>query len=223
MRQGTEPDRLTVAAGQSVEFELVRPAGPDWSAANVGQFIVRGAGKQQHLASKIASGRSTMAHTFAESGTYLIALSVGPPEGKGRSDAWQQVTSCAKLVVRVFDESQPPIERLSPKADPGITAKVGQRFEIVPLISPASIKSGYDLPVRAFFDFEKFIDSPVTAVRPDGSVETRTTDSQGSTHFHIDQPGRWMIRLEKELEGMLRMAELVFDVSPAEPEQGERP
>jgi hypothetical protein len=159
-------------------------------------------------------------YTFRKPGWYLVALSTGPAEMRKRSDAWQAVTQCTKLIVQAIGD---PVGQADPRRgspDPGLTAKVGQRFEIVPLIAPPSLRVGDDLPVRAFFDFEKLVDTPVKAVRPDGSVEVRTTDSVGSAIFPITQAGRWVVRYEKPLEGVIRVSELVFDVA-ARPEPKE--
>jgi hypothetical protein len=210
-RQDAAPPGLSLAAQKSTELVLALPSKANWTDVNIGHLAVRGHGDQRILQPAEVDGRTVVQHTFQESGVYLVALSVGPPDARLKSDAWQQVTICSKLIVTVGDGSEPPRggDRLRAA---GLSAKVGQRFEIVPLVSPVAMKVGSDLPVRAFFDFEKLVEWPLTAIRPDGSAETKNTDAVGAAHFRIDQPGRWILRFEKPLDGLARTAELVFNV-----------
>lgn len=205
----TMPDSLSVRAGDEVRFELSAFAGDSWADANLAAWIIRSPGRQESLVPAAAArqGRD-FPFRFAAAGPHLIALSIGPPEAKNKSSAWREVTYCTKLLVHVSATGGGGQAEFA-----GAIAKVGQRFEIVPLIDPAQLRIGADLPVRVFFDYQSFAHGEVIAVRPDGSTDVKKTDSVGAAHFAIVQAGRWLVRYEKELDGVRRTGELVFDVA----------
>jgi hypothetical protein len=203
---------LQFSSDRPVRFSLTLPDGRDWSGVNIAQFAVRTWKRQESLVDRARAATAAVEQTFDRSGWALVAVSVGPREATHRSDAVSQVTHCAKLVLNIVDPPEKSQERERQYKNPGLTAKVGQRFEIVPLISPPALKIGGDLPVRAYFDYDKGVELPVTAVAPDGTIQEAVTDSVGVAHFPMTQAGRWLIRFEKPLDGSQRFAELVFEV-----------
>lgn len=207
-----QPAALSVPAGQPLELTLRLPNGESWSAVNVGRFIVREQGVQRSIEPPIAATRDTMSLAFDKAGYALVALDVGPSSEKDQRDSWRRTTHCTKLFVRITGEGEK-----SAGQNPGLTAKVGSRIELLPLMDPTQLAPGADLPVRAYFDGDKAVGGEVTALAPDGTSSAATTDSVGATHFKIDRAGRWTIRFAHMLEGTPYVAELVFDVNESPP------
>jgi len=217
-------DTLAVTTGRPISFALALPEAITWSEVNIGSWLIRGPSRQESIGAKGLTARGRrLEYTFQESGAYLVALSVGPATAKNQSDSWQRVDHCTKLCVRANAGTGEAAGAGRVLKDPGMTAKVGQRFEIVPLVSPLDLHVGSWLPVRAFFDFDKLVDAPIIAVRPDGSTDAQTTDAVGAANFSITQAGRWMIRFEKKLDGETRVSELVFHVPAADNAKGGNP
>ena len=217
-------DVLTVRVGQPVSISLDLPGGDGWTEANIGHFVVRTYGRQESVATTPAAGAEHLAYTFKEPGWAMIILSAGPASEKGKSDSWNRTTHCTKLVVRVEPNGvEEPNATAALTRDPGLTAKAGERIEVLPLIAPTRLRLGADLPVRVYLSGSKQAGASVRAFRPDGSIETRTTDAVGTTFFRITQAGRWLIRYEAESEGVAYVGDLVFDVPGAPSEGGEAP
>lgn len=219
MSTAVAADSLAFEKGQNVRFELTDAGLASWAEANVAFWVIRSASGQKSLVPEVLTLRSReFNHRFDDAGAHLVVLSVGPEALKGKSSSWQEVTHCTKLFVDV----RAPGGEATRKPFAGATAKVGQRFEIVPLLDPFLLRIGSDLPVRVFFDFEKMVQGTVIAIRPDGSIDRQTTDSAGAANFTITQPGRWVIRMEGNLEGLKRVAEVVFEIREAKP-KGDNP
>ncbi|MEK6675791.1 MAG: DUF4198 domain-containing protein [Planctomycetota bacterium] len=208
-------------AKQPVRFTLNIPDEPVWSHLNIGQCTVREVTKQRNLPVRITSPKqNTVDYTFEESGFGLVAVCYGPSDGVQRSDTWRHVTQCTKRIVRIVGEAR---KGESTPKDPGVTAKVGQRFEIVPMISPAVLRPGDDLPIRVFVDYEKAISASVVAYAPDGSKHETTTDSVGAANIPIKRPGLWLIRHERVVDRVRIVAELVFEVEGTTQAEENRP
>ncbi len=148
------PASLSPAAGAPTYLELRLPAGPDrteptWATANVAQFFVRSAGEQRTLLPiQTASDRRRAVFSLDKPGPVLLCVAVGPPQARGHSDSWQRVTHCTKIVLTVrSDNPQAP----PGPPNPGITAKTGQKVEILPLVDPTRLNRGDDLPVRVYY------------------------------------------------------------------------
>lgn len=208
-------------AKQPIRFTLTIPDEPEWAQINMGQCVVREASIQRNLPVRISSAkRNTLDYTFEEPGYALIAVCFGPSDGVQRSDSWRQVTQCTKRIVRVVGEGHAAETKVK---DPGVTAKVGQRMEFVPLISPAVLRPGDDLPIRLFVDYEKATAAPVVAYAPDGSKQEAATDAVGAVNFSIHQAGSWLIRHERVVEGARWITELAFDVEARAVAEENRP
>ncbi|MCG3130765.1 MAG: hypothetical protein FLDDKLPJ_01537 [Phycisphaerae bacterium] len=203
---GVRADRLATTVGQPITLSLALPDDATWAEANVGQFIVRQSGGQRTVETDAAASRELVL-VFEQPGYALVAVGVGSASQKGFRDSWQRTTHCTKFIVRVSDGSR--------KATPpgtGLTAKVGGKAEIVPLMDPTRMSSGDDLPVRCYLEGDKLVGQPVTAIAPDGTLQSGNTDAVGATHFRVTHAGRWTVRFEREVEGVTYTAELIFDV-----------
>ncbi len=220
LEAGDAGDTLTVIAGQPVRMHLSLPGKEGWSQANVGHFVVRTYGKQESLSPVPAAGTDYVEYTFDEPGLALIILAVGPASEKGKSDSWQRTTHCTRLIVRVVPDVDAPQDYAALMPDPGLTAKIGDRIEVRPLIAPSSLRVGHHLPVRIYFGGSKQTHVTVAAHRGDRAIETKSTDSVGTTFFSITEPGRWLIRYEESVEGTTYTGDLVFDVPEENGEKG---
>lgn len=204
-------DTLEIPLGTRAEFKLNADLTAQWSAVNVGPCVVRSTGRQDLVTFRLAESEIVASHRFDEPGWSLAAFSWGPAAERGKSDSWQRVTHCVKLIVHVLPDTNR--SATAPEsADPGFAARIGQKFEIVPFVPPPALTPGSDLPVRVYADLEKAPNVSVSAFGPDGSEQRMVTDASGITHFRITQAGRWLIRYEtvRDLTGCT--AELVFDV-----------
>ena len=216
---GTRGCVLSAKVGQPVKFSLNLPDKADFSQANVGRFVIRTADRQVSLKPKHpAAGLKEIPFTFTQPGYALVIISAGPGREKGRSDSWQRTKYCTKLVLRIDPTTGPATSGFQMR-DPGLMGKVGERIEVVPYIPPPALRVGGDLPVRVYFDGSAQRGATVTAHRPDGSVEAKTSDSVGTVNFRINQPGQWVIRYEKKYEGETYTGELVFEVESPAPQQ----
>lgn len=202
---------LRPAVGDAVRLKLTLPGGESWRDANVGQFIIRAAGEQQAIEPTPGAAHGEVELTFDHPGTALVATGLGAADQKGLSDSWQRTPFCAKMIFRVAPkagEAPPAMEH-----DSGVTGKVGQKIEIVPLIDPTRLRPGDDLPVRVYWEGAKLVGIAVWA-SVGGAAPVRTiTDDVGSARFHVDRAGAWTIRFEKDSDGVTYVAELMFEVS----------
>lgn len=211
---GVQVDRLATTVGQSITLSLALSDGATWAEANVGQLIIRQSGEQRTIETDTAASQE-IALTFERPGYALVAVGVGLASQKGFRDSWQRTTHCSKFIVRVSDGS-----RKTTPPGTGLTAKVGGKVEIVPLMDPTQMSIGNDLPVRCYFEGDKLVGQTVTAIAPDGTSQRGNTDAVGATHFRMTQAGRWTVRFEREVEGVTYTAELIFEV-PAPVAAGE--
>ncbi|MCP4246464.1 MAG: DUF4198 domain-containing protein [bacterium] len=232
------PSTLRPTPGSPVDLDLNLPtppgrAQPAWDSANVGQAFVRIGGEQRSLLTTLTATQGRRAQFNPRtSGHTLLCFGVGPPESRGRSDSWQRVTHCTKIVLTVRPQNADPKKDFPP--NPGITAKTGQKIEILPLIDPTGLRKGDDLPVRVYYEGGKVTGARVTArVLPPGAPGTtaevaaaRPTDAQGTTRLTISRAGRWVVRFVHQVDGdshagdqpQRYVAELVFEVP-----DGDRP
>lgn len=202
------PSTLSLHAGQALELGLRLPNGETWSQVNIGQFMVREPSRQRTVEPPIAEGSDTVAVELDRAGFALIVLDVGPSSEKGRPDSWQRTTFCTKLVVEIEGDSHRLVER-----NPGLTAKVGSKIELLPLLDPTSLRPGDELPVRLYFEGDKQVGQSVSVISPPEDRGTFVSDSVGSAKVPITRVGRWVLRYEKEVGGQRYVAEFIFDVA----------
>ena len=206
---------LRVTAEQPVRLSLTLPGGETWSQANVGHFQVRTYGKTESVPCHPDPDTGEVLYAFPSTGLALVILSVGPAATKGHPDSWQRTPYCTKLIVRVEDAngSMTP----APTPNPGITAKVGSKVEIRPLVNPTALSSaalakGADFAVRVYYEGSAQARATVTARGPHGATQTATTDASGLAYFKIDGQGRWLLRYQKKVEPVTYTADLLFEV-----------
>lgn len=218
-----EVESYRAVAGHPFEIRLNLPDGQEWATARVGELVVRAMRineeghreMQRRLDTNVNVGATAITHTFAHRGNALIYASVGPADGDG--DEY-----CIKAVVSVDEAAgQAPEKVHGASYDPGITAKVGQRIEILPYLLPTALTDGSDLPVRVYFDNSARKEVDVTAYRPDGSRIVERSNSKGIAVFRIDSTGRWIIRYTHSHQGKDYVAELSFEVPTPDDEEGE--
>lgn len=222
-------DTLVATVGEPVKLSLALPGGERWETANIGCFQVRTYGRQELVAPGAADGGGRIDYTFAEPGWALVIFCAGPAGEKGKSDSWQRTPYCTKMIVRIDPdassgsstdgrrEAQPALK------DPGITAKVGMKVEILPYMVPSALRFSDEpthLPVRVYWEGMAQKNVGVVAYGPEGARQEATTGSKGIAHLRITRPGRWLIRYTKEVDGVTYTGELVFDVPAAAPSTG---
>jgi len=229
VRAAEQPFLSTGLAGQSLapraeeplKLTLALPNSEDWSQANISRLVIWTPGNQKSIVpDKPAAGLKELSYTFKEPGYAMIILSAGPATAKDTKNAWQRTPYCTKLVLRVGPKEGEPRAQDYVR-DPGLTGKVGQKIEVVPYFSPVHLLTGDDLPVRVYFDNGAQSGATVVAIRPDGSVDTQTSNATGIANFRITLPGRWIIRYQKEVaqEGTYT-GELVFEVPAGSRQEG---
>jgi hypothetical protein len=200
---------FTYPTREPVGFLLRLPNGENWSQANLGQFIIRAGHLQENLLPAPPKDVDRFSHTFLDGGDVLIALAAGPGTEKGKSDAWERTPWCVKLILREENGEKAPS---APRSTASLTAKVGQKIEIVPLIAPTLLRVGHDLPLRVYFNNDKQPNQAVTGWRPNGESETKTTDSVGAATFRITHVGKWLFEYQRVEPEAVYIAQLVFVV-----------
>ncbi len=205
-------ETMTVAVAQPVRVHLNLPGKPAWREANIGRFVARTRAVQRRIDPTPQAGNDFVECTFDEPGAAMLVLAAGPPLEKGKSDAWQRTTHCTRMHLRVTAPGQPTVEASAYRTDPGETAKLGLKIEVLPLMAPTTLRIGDDFPVRAYFNGSSQKKATVAAHRPDGSTVEKTTDSIGSARFKIDQTGKWIVRFERLDNGTAYVGDLVFEV-----------
>ncbi len=202
-------------AGEEVRIELDLATGEDWRRANIGRLIARAGARQWTIPAAPRSGETFLRVRFDDPGPVLLVLSAGGEAEKGRSDSWRRTTYCTKVVFDVGGGDEDGAVSVSG----GITGKVGERVEVLPLVDPTRIGVGDDLPVRVYYEGHKLVDTAVSSYARGGDSgsgdprSTKRSDSAGMAWFKIDRVGHWLIRFEHMAEGVRYVGELRFEVA----------
>ncbi len=210
-------DQLTVSAGRPVMLSMQLPGGESWTDANVGWAVVRTHGRQDELT--LPEGDAGAAEppqaelTIDRPGFALVIVDAGPASEKGKPDAFQRTTWCTKIVLRVLGEDLAENATWR-NSNPGITAKAGNRIEILPLFDPTSLTAGSDMPVRIYFEGDKQVGQTVHAYGPAGEHLTLQSDPMGIGTFHLPSAGRWQLRYQKVVDGVTYTADFLFELAP---------
>lgn len=210
-----EAGTLTPRAGQAVQLDLHLPGGEGWGSAHVARCIARSGDRQWSVVRAGAEPPGRVSVTFDEPGPAIVVLSAGPASAKGRSDSWQRTPYCAKAIFTV--QAPSPAPAIEPGG--GVTAKTGQKIEILPMAEPAALRPGGHLPIRLYFEGQKVEGAQVRAFRSAGGAAyqpaplAKPADAAGMTSQYIDGPGRWLLRFEQASGGVIYTADLVFEVS----------
>lgn len=201
---GAESLRLERLQGATYRLSLPAELGESWREINVGRLQVRTAGGQSALddARLPASGHLNLA--LAEAGCSLLQADLGPATTAGRSDSWQRVTRCTKIVHCPAGADRATRRR----AGVLLTAKTGSRVEIRPLFNPLTLVPGSDLPVRLYFEGESVRGGVISGRGPDGVEVESTADGVGIATLTIPRTGGWTLRFGHAGA----VAELIFDV-----------
>jgi len=197
------------AVGKPVSFQPAIPGAQRWADLNVGRFAVRLAGgTQESISLDHVPPTGPVTYTFTAAGPAMLMFCAGP-KGEPKSDDWQRVSHCTKIIVNVTGGRAPGDQN----AGSDFTGETGLPIEVVPLTPPVGLLVGSELTASFHLLNEELENSEVAARRPDGSVDRQVTDRSGIAHFRLSQPGRWAIRLVKNEADGERVGELVFDVA----------
>jgi hypothetical protein len=181
------------------------------------RLIVRSRGAQRLITPEISpdSGAGIWRFTPNHQGTCVIATVIEPP-----ADATTGATfRYEKLFVQVAPEDPAALAPKSPSAS--ATARFAHRLELAPLVDPACLLVGADLPLRVKFEGVNATGVQVIArcqpvpSSPGGSasantnvgagdrpraarsrVHRLTTNQSAAVNVPIDRPGLWTITTE---------------------------
>jgi hypothetical protein len=124
-----------------------------------------------------------------------------------------------KTLVRVLDADGKP-----PSHSAVAQSKTGQAVEIRALADPTLVAIGSDLPVRAYVDGDTRTGVKMLATCvATGKTQEALTDSSGSCHFRISDPGVWRIEFhdarplenDADADWVVYSATLTFEVTKA--------
>ena len=208
VREGGAAPSLRAQVGKPVTLQLALPGITRWQDAELGELVVRRPGTVESLTVDKTAPGGLVTYTFPTAGPAMMMMCAGPKDGEKARD-WGQATYCSKVIVNVTDGQKPA----DPFADSHITNTAGQPIEVVPHVSPAGMKVGWELPTTFYFQTMRQIGVEVAARRPDGTIDRQTTDGSGVARFVLSQAGRWVIRFVKPQRDGERIAELVFDLA----------
>lgn len=197
---------LAVPVGREAELSIQLPN--DWMRNDfyVGSFTVRSSDGNQdslEIAPGAGSERTVLARLSpAAVGTAVVALCIGPKALADRSNAWELVTHCSKLVLEVGGSATPGVEM----------SRFGLPLEVVPLTSTGRTPRGESLAVLFYYGTGEAKQTDVFAQRPDGSLDRQITNDSGAAHFVLSQAGRWRVAFTVHEGDKVRIGELVFHV-----------
>src|SRR5262245_17210603 len=139
---------LRAQAGQPVSFDLDVPGLARWADATVARFVVRlPGGVQDTVTIDLSSGRPLVTYTFPSEGPDILIPFEGP-QGNA-PDPSTLVTHCSKVIVSVAD-----VRGVGEGGD-DFTGETGLPLDVVPLVSPAHLGVGSELPVSFHYMTEE--------------------------------------------------------------------
>jgi hypothetical protein len=179
-----------------VRLELDAGLGDSWREVNVGRVVVRsGSGQRRVPAGSLPAGR-VLELTAPAGQCSLVLADLGPASERGLPDSWSRVTRAAQ-VVSCPAAGSPGAFGARVAAAGLLTAKTGSRIEIRPLVNPATVRPGSDLPVRLYFEGDAAAGVRVSAVGPDGLRRDAFSDAAGIAVLRIPAAGRWTLELHR--------------------------
>jgi hypothetical protein len=142
-----KPATWSARVGRPVEVMLSAEAARSIAPQDV-RVIVRSRGAQELIEPQPARGSGPRTWRFSprHEGTCIIATRLEPSS----STAGERTFRYEKLFLRVAPENPEVRSTLRPSAS--ATARFGHRLELAPLVDPACLLVGADLPVRVKFD-----------------------------------------------------------------------
>lgn len=197
---------LRPPARKAVALELTLAGARRWNDVLVSRLAVLSGDTQESLPLERIDANGALSYKFAHTGPAMLTACVGA-KNDTRSDAFQHATHCTKIMLNVGDARPGPD---TPQL--GVMVETGMPLDVVPLVSPFELTVGSELPASFVFMNEEAENTIVAALRPDGSIDEKTTDAHGIARFTVTQPGRWVVRMVKTTEEGERIGELVFEV-----------
>ncbi len=216
------PVAWAARVGQPVEVRLAGEATASIAAQDV-RVIVRSRGAQELIEAQPAGESGLLVWRFGprHEGTCVVASRIEPSS----STAGDRTFRYEKLFLRVAPED--PEARIVVRPSASATARFGHRLELAPLVDPAALLVGADLPVRVKFDglnlqgaavvvrCQPGRGAPSDAARQDGrdsSVDARKpaapprtlhlkTNKSASVNIPIREAGLWTITVEHRPAG----------------------
>ena len=100
-----------------------------------------------------------------------------------------------------------------PAPSAAVTARFGLAFEITPLVDPASLEAGSDLPLRVHFAGPGLggVDSGRDA-EGDFTRQSVLTGESGGALIRVERAGRWLVSVQHHANGQAHAASLVFEI-----------
>ncbi len=220
---------VTLVRGEGGAQLVLDPTlGTSWQDVNIGRLAVRTPEGQERLSPDVTGGPTAKSRALAvksmpSADCVLIIADVGPGFEKGRPDAWQRITHATKIVSCGGGDgggnTKLSTEEIEKRRHAGslLMAKTGSRVEIQPLVNPATLRPGADLPVRAYCDGAARPGVEVAAIAPDGSRRYARTDAVGAAVLRIETAGRWRVEVpcsarSDSVDAPAMVATLVVDV-----------
>ncbi len=215
------PPTWTPRVAQPVVLTLPAEVARSVSPEHV-RLIVRSRGAQRLITPETTAGSGTAIWRFTphREGTCIIATVIEPPADSAAGATFRY----EKLFLLVAPEDPAALAPKSPSAS--ATARFAHRLELAPLVDPACLLVGADLPLRVKFEGGNLTGARVIArcqpVRSSpgsspsantnvgssdlpraarASVHRLTTNQSAAVNVPIDRPGLWTITTEHRPAG----------------------
>lgn len=146
----------------------------------------------------LEEGTTHVAGTLAESGVYILAARQVPSFYSLTADGGRRGSRLDHPEALSCSESANSMKALVAHGSGGDPARLlGHPLEILPLVDPAGLKAGDELPVRVLFRGEPF-QGQVEATwdtHPDKDeyAVTNVTDEMGRTSIPLGSAGLWLV------------------------------
>lgn len=184
---------------------LAPDVGTAWSDADVTRLAVRSPGRQKSVLSALKAARGSHLDLDLGPGCSLVLLDLADRRAGSRSS---KLVACRSAA----GPRDALVERLAAAEE--LTAKIGGRIEIRPLLNPALVRPRSALALRAYFENAPQEGATLTARGPGGARLEAVTDAAGIARFTIPRHGRWTIAYRAERGGAVHRAELELEVEP---------
>ncbi len=192
------------AVGQPFEWQLDGIAAEAAACGEV-RVVVRSRGEQGRITPTADefSDAELWHFTPQREGTHVIATVCEPP---AITDLHiERLYYYEKQFVRVNPADPESTGTAGPSAS--ATAKFGHRLEMIPLVDPAFLTVGADLPLRVTFDGAGLNGVPITMTVPASAGETEgeqpadnlQSNTSGGINVKINRAGRWTITVQHQV------------------------
>jgi len=204
-----EPSQVASAAaipdiGQPLEWQLEGVAAEAAACGEV-RVVVRSRGEQGRITAtaEAISEAGLWRFTPQQEGTYVIATVCEPPTITGSNI--ERLYYYEKQFVRVGPTEPDSLGATGPSAS--ATAKFGHRLELIPMVDPAFLTVGADLPLRVQFDGAGLHGIPITLTVPASAGATEgeqpadnlKSSTPGGFNIHISHAGKWTVAVQHQV------------------------